>query len=152
MAHGLLITLTILNPQMLFSKPFSRRENGGMKTGFDIMITDRNPHVRRFVAREIAAAGYRVREAECGADVLFQVSRNKALDLLILDPDLPDIDSAVLLQRIRKRIPALPVVIHAFSSDMEDHPEYLKIERCVEKRGASTERLKEVIQDLLTRR
>lgn len=123
-----------------------------MKTGFDILITDHNPHVRRFIAREMAAAGYRVQEAECGADVLFQVSRNQTVDLLILDPDLPDIDSVVFLQRLRKRTPALPVVIHAFSSDMEEHPVYLKTERFVEKRGASIEHLKEVIQDLLTRR
>jgi DNA-binding response OmpR family regulator len=123
-----------------------------MKTGFNILITDHNPHVRRFIAREMAAAGYRVQEAECGADVLFQVSRNKTVDLLILDPGLPDIDSAVLLQRLRKRTPLLPVVIHAFSSDLENHPEYLKNTRFVEKRGASIERLKEVIQDLLTRR
>jgi len=123
-----------------------------MKTGFDILITDHNPHVRRLIAREMSAAGYGVQEAECGADVLSQVSRNKAPDLLILDPELPDIDSAILLQRLRKRVPALPVVIHAFSSDMEDHPDFLKSEWFVEKRGASIEHLKEVIQDLLTRR
>ena len=123
-----------------------------MKTGFNIVITDRNPHVRRFIAREMAAAGYRVQEAECGSDVLFHVTRNKDLDLLILDPDLPDIDSAVLIKRLRGRIPPLPVVIHAFSSDLEDHPEFLNMERFVEKRGASVERLKEVIQDLLTRK
>ncbi len=122
-----------------------------MKKRFDILIADRNPHVRRFIAREMTAEGYRVQEAESGADVLRQIYRNEAIDLLILDPDLPDVDSTVLLRRLRNRIPFLPVVIHAFSSDKEDHPDYLKSSAFVEKRGASIERLKEVVRDKLTR-
>lgn len=120
-----------------------------MKKRFDILIADRNPHVRRFIAREMAAAGCRVQEAESGADVLRQIYRNEAIDLLILDPDLPDVDSTVLLKRLRNRIPFLPVVIHAFASDREDHPDYLRSEAFVEKRGASIERLKEVVRNKL---
>lgn len=120
-----------------------------MKKRFDILIADRNPHVRRFIHREMTAAGYRVQEAESGADVLRQIYRNEAIDLLILDPDLPDVDSAVLLKRIRNRIPFLPVVIHAFAPDRDDHPDYMKTEAFVLKRGASIERLKEVVRNKL---
>jgi DNA-binding response OmpR family regulator len=122
-----------------------------VKKRFDILIADRNPHVRRFIAREMAAAGYRVQEAESGADVLRQIYRNEVIDLLILDPDLPDVDSAVLLKRLRNRIPFLPVVIHAFASDRDDHPDYLKMEAFVEKRGASIEPLKEMARNMLGR-
>ncbi len=122
-----------------------------MNEDFDIMITDHNPHVRRFVSRELRAAGYRVREVESGAEVLRQIYRKEAIDLLILDPELPDVDPGLLLKRLRNRIPFLPVVIHAFLSDVEDHPDYLKTAAFVEKRGSSIERLKEVVADILRR-
>ncbi len=122
-----------------------------MNERFDIMITDRNPHVRRFISRELTAAGYQVREAESGAEVLRQIHRNEAIDLLILDPDLPDVDPALLLKRLRNRIPILPVVIHAFAPDGDDHSDYLKIAAFVEKRGSSIDRLKEVVADILKR-
>lgn len=122
-----------------------------MNERFDIMITDRNPHVRRFISRELTAAGYRVREAESGAEVLRRIYRNEAIDLLILDPDLPDVDPALLLKRLRNRIPVLPLVIHAFAPDGEDHPGYLNTAAFVEKRGSSIDRLKEVVADILER-
>ncbi len=122
-----------------------------MNERFDIMITDRNPHVRQFISRELTAAGYRVREAGNGTDALRQIYRNEAIDLLILDPDLPDVDPALLLKRLRNRIPYLPVVIHAFAADVDDHSDYLKTAAFVEKRGSSIDRLKEVVADILKR-
>lgn len=121
-----------------------------MEKQFDILIADRNPHVRQFIARELAAAGHRVQEVENGADVLRQVYQSENIDLLILDPDLPDVDSGMLLKRLRNRIPFLPVVIHAFATDREDHPDYLKTKAFVEKRGGSIEPLKAMVQDILT--
>jgi DNA-binding NtrC family response regulator len=115
------------------------------------MITDRNPHVRRYISRELTAAGYRVREAESGAEVIRRIYRNEAIDLVVLDPDLPDVDPALLLRRLRNRIPFLPVVIHAFATDVDDHPDDLKIAAFVEKRGSSIDRLKEVVADVLKR-
>lgn len=120
-----------------------------MKERFEILIADRNPNVRRFIAREMTAAGYRVKEAESGADILRQIYRSEAVDLLILDPDLPDVDTEVVLRRVRNRIPFLPVVIHAFASDREGHPSYSETGDFVVKRGASIERLKEVVRSRL---
>lgn len=121
------------------------------ETTFTILIADRNPHVREFLKREMAAEGYRIRLAENGKDVLKWSYAPEPLDLLILDPDLPDVDADTLFARLADRIPALPMVIHTFLSDYrvpETHPGDVAL---VEKRGSSIESLKQIVARLLIR-
>ena len=97
-----------------------------MKGSFTILIADRNRHVREFLRREMIKEGYHVREAKNGQEVLREVYTHEHLDLLILDPDLPDVNISIILEKLENRIPALPVVIHAFPSDYIDDPDILK--------------------------
>lgn len=92
-----------------------------MKHSPTILIADRNPYVRRFMQREMKNAGYEVMLAENGRQLLFWVERRLALDLVILDPDLPDTDPAALLAKIRRRAPALPVIIHGHTGEAADN-------------------------------
>lgn len=118
---------------------------------FTILIADRNPHVREFLKREMAAEGYRVRLAENGKDVLKWSYAPEPLDLLILDPDLPDVDANTLLARLADRIPALPMVIHTFLSDFSAPEASAGDIAFVEKRGSSIESLKQIVERLLVR-
>ena len=88
-----------------------------MKDQFTILIADRNSHVRKFLQREMTAAGYRVRLAESAGEVLKCAFRHEPLDLVILDPDLPGAEDTSLLQHLFDRIPALPVVVHSYSAE-----------------------------------
>lgn len=114
-----------------------------MKAKIHILIADRNPHVREFLKRELEAAGYAVQVAERGRQVLGWVYQDEALDLLILDPDLSDMDASVLLERLQDRIPCLPVILHTF--DPEPSPGFINVAAVVEKGGRSIERLKALI-------
>jgi DNA-binding NtrC family response regulator len=123
-----------------------------MKKGFTILIADRNPHVRELLKREMVAEGYRVRLAENGRDVLKWSYDSDALDLLILDPDLPDIGESALFSRLTDRIPALPMIIHALYSDCPSP--YMAsgtVVAFVEKGGSSIESLKQVTADILNK-
>ncbi|OQX01031.1 MAG: hypothetical protein BWK80_60810 [Desulfobacteraceae bacterium IS3] len=120
-----------------------------MKKEFEILIADRNPHVREFLRREMTADGYRVRLAENGRELIKWVCHEKAPDLLILDPDLPDAEETDLIKKLQERIPYLPVVIHTFISDYAGYSEMLKAAVFVEKKGSSIERLKQVVADIL---
>lgn len=113
------------------------------------MIADRNRHVREFLRREMIAEGYHVREAKNGQEVLREVYTHEHLDLLILDPDLPDINLSTIFEKLENRIPTLPVVIHGFPSDYIDDPDVLKKMPFVEKRGDSIEHLKRVVFEVL---
>jgi len=118
---------------------------------FHILIADRNPNVRVFLKREMVTEGYRIRLAENGREVLKWSYHQAPLDLLILDPDLPDADVSALLQKLADRIPALPVVVHAFASEFNGVAAVLTDATFVEKKGNSVERLKQVVFDLLNR-
>lgn len=113
------------------------------------MIADRNRHVRGFLKREMIKEGYHVREAKNGREILKEIYTHEHLDLLIFDPDLPDINISTMLEKLEDRIPALPVVIHAFPSDDMDDPDILKKVPFVEKRGDSIEHLKSVVLEVL---
>ena len=118
-----------------------------MKEKFIILIADRNLHVRNLLKREMVAEGYGVRLAENGRDVLKWSYDSIPLDLLILDPDLPDIDEFALFVRLADRIPALPMVIHTLLSDYTTPMRITGTVAFVEKRGSSIERLKQVVAD-----
>jgi len=120
-----------------------------VKKEFNILIADRNPHVREFLKREMMTDGYQVRLAENGRQLLKWVYRHEHLDLLIVDPDLPDIDVLSLVTKLRDRIPFLPVVVHTFLSDYSDHLDVLQSFPFVEKKGSSIEHLKKVVFDIL---
>jgi len=120
-----------------------------MKEKFTILIADRNAHVRGYLKREMMAEGYLIRLAENGREVLKWAYHPEPIDLVIFDPDMPDIDGASLFSKLQDRIPSLPIVIHSFPSDYArgsvDHSEAV----FVEKRGNSIEKLKKVVNDLL---
>ena len=120
-----------------------------MERKYTILIADRNPHVREFLRREMTAAGYRILLADKGRDVVKRVYQHEPVDLLILDPDLPDVEESAVLKKIRNRIPALPVVVHTYVSDYETHQDLVNAAAFVEKRGSSIENLREVVSEIL---
>ena len=116
---------------------------------FTILISDRNRNVREFLKREMMAEGYRVRLAKSGREVLEWAYHHESIDLVILDLDLPDASGMAILEKLEDRIPTLPVVIHAFLSDYDNHPAVSNAAALVEKEGTSVERLKKVVAEIL---
>ena len=123
-----------------------------MEKEFKILVADRNQHVREFIKRELMAEGYKVRLAKNVQEVLKNVFYPETLDLLILDPDLPGTDKLSLLKELQDRIPTLPVVVHTYLSDYNDHTNILSKLAFVEKSGSSVEGLKKMVFEILRKR
>ena len=115
----------------------------------EILIADRNPRVRRFLKRELTAAGYHVRLVDNGKALLQLVYSGLKIDLLILDPDFPCRDAIDLSRRISDRIPHLPVVLHSVRGADELHNFSGGTIVHIEKNGDSIELLKETIHAIL---
>ncbi len=122
-----------------------------MENKFTILIADRNPHVRSFLQRELEDEGYRIKLVENSREVLKWVYRQKAVDLIILDPDLPDAEESSLLQKLENRIPSIPVVVHTFLADYANMPAVFNFAAYVEKSGNSIDSIKQVVFDILQR-
>ena len=114
-----------------------------------ILIADKNRHVREFLKREMIAEGYKVRLAKSGREVLEWAYYNDPLDLLILDPDLPDASEIAIIEKLQNRIPTLPVVLHAYRSDYANNPSFLSTTAFVEKTASSIEGLKKAVSEIL---
>jgi DNA-binding NtrC family response regulator len=123
-----------------------------MEKRHTILIADRNSHVRGFLKRELMAEGYDIRLATCGREVLNWAYRLQPLDLIILDLDLPDIDEQSLFSKLQDRIPVLPIIIHSFHPDGAKHAVDNEYAVFVEKGGNSIEKLKAVVNDMLSSR
>lgn len=120
-----------------------------MRKGYNILIADRNPHVRELLRREMTLEGYRVQLAKTGLEVINYTLEQDFFDLLILDPDLPDIDKSFLLKKLGERIPPLPVVVHSFLSENGEQQDILTTVTFVEKKGSSIDHLKEIVAEIL---
>jgi CheY-like chemotaxis protein len=124
-------------------------EGDSLRTGFNILIADRNPRVRDFLKREMVSEGYQVRLARNGREVLQCINSSEPPDLLILDLDLPDMGQMPILEEIQKRMPTVPVVVHTFLSEYLNHPPILSNVSLVEKQGTNIDSLKNVVLDIL---
>jgi DNA-binding NtrC family response regulator len=114
-----------------------------------ILIADRNPHIREFLQRELTAEGYRVWLAENGRQVLQWAGHGDLIDLLIIDPDLPDMNEAVLLEKLQARMPVLPIILHSWIADYDPNTAFFQGALFVEKNGNSVESLKHAVSHLL---
>jgi len=116
---------------------------------FNLLIADRNPHIRNFLKREMEAEGYHVQLAKNAREVLNVIYSSEPIDLAIVDLDLPGANELNLLRCLEDRIPVLPFVIHSYVSDYRETSSNFRAATIVPKQGSSSETLKDVIKDLL---
>lgn len=116
----------------------------------EVLIADRNPHIRAFLKRELSACGYNVRLAENGKALLKLLYGRVRIDLLVLDPDFPGVDANVIARKIVDRVPQLPVVLYCIRGTENITDIVSGNVFHVEKNGNSVEILKEVIQKILS--
>ena len=121
-----------------------------MDRQYTILVADRNSRVRGFLKRELMAEGYHVQLAEDGKQVLKKVYHSDPLDLIILDPDLPDAEENILLKGLQNRIPSLPLIVHAIQSECDAYGFLPDDAVFVEKGDKSVEHLKMVVAEILS--
>lgn len=119
-----------------------------MTNSFSILIADRNPHISKFLKRELEAEGYRVQVAKDGPEILTIINIDDSPDLLILDPDMPSVDGSLILETIRDRLPTLAIIIHTLHPEDEDQSITQSTYSFLEKQG-NTDYLKKEIKKVL---
>lgn len=116
-----------------------------------ILIADRNPNVREFLKREMISENYRVLCAE-DAKTMFKLTFEPFMvDVLILDPDLPDMEASDVLGKLSVQSPGLPVIIHSFSEENGFSP-ITDTALFIEKGGGSIEVIKRALKEKIMER
>jgi DNA-binding NtrC family response regulator len=120
-----------------------------MKKEFNLLIVDRNPHIRNFLKREMQTEGHHVQLARNAKEVLKIIYSPEPIDLIIIDLDLPGTSELNLLKCLEDRSPALPLVIHSDLFYYSESTSLISKATFVPKQGNSSETLKDVVRNLL---
>jgi CheY-like chemotaxis protein len=77
-----------------------------------ILVVDDDPTLRSLLVETLDAVGYRVSAASDGVEALAELRRREptAIDLLLTDIKMPNMDGFALLKKIRRSYPDLPVL------------------------------------------
>ncbi|MDY0161688.1 response regulator transcription factor [Desulfobotulus sp.] len=84
-----------------------------------ILLIEDEPHLREGIRLNLRLAGYEVLCAASGEEGLERWEQ-QAVDLVILDRMLPDMDGLRVLEKIRRVDPDLPVLILSAKGEVED--------------------------------
>src|SRR5262245_40890210 len=80
-----------------------------------VLVIDDEPPIRKLLRMGLSTQGYHILEAPDGKTALNLLAREP--DLIILDLGLPDIPGHELLQKIRARNEAVPIVVLSSRGD-----------------------------------
>ncbi len=91
-----------------------------------ILVVDDEPAILRFLRTGLGAQGYLVSEAQ-GGQAALDALRRSAVDLVILDLGLPDMDGLEVIRQLRKAGSALPVIVLSSRDDERGKVEALDL-------------------------
>ncbi|ACN17078.1 response regulator receiver protein [Desulforapulum autotrophicum HRM2] len=86
-----------------------------MTKPFHILVTDTNLHVRSLLKRELEQDGHTIYMAKNKKEAHGYIYGSNQLDIIVLDPELPDFFGQSLLDEIQDRIPPVKIIIHTFA-------------------------------------
>lgn len=75
-----------------------------------VLVVDDQDFVRDVIRISLEGAGYTVREAASPLDAIAQVRDDAAIDLLVTDVVMPEMDAFELAERISREVPGLRVL------------------------------------------
>ncbi len=94
-----------------------------------ILITDDEPLTRRSLQEILRYDGYNVSTAEDGAQAL-QIMKESAVDIVLADLKMPNIDGMELLRKVKEDYPQTHVVLMSAYGNIENAVEAMRLGAC----------------------
>ncbi len=101
---------------------FPRHPQNPQVTPPTVLVVDDEPAIREVVACMLEDEGYSVRQATDGLEALQEMEAEE-IDLVLSDVKMPGLDGAALVQGLRRRRLAVPVVLMSAVSPGIDLPD-----------------------------
>ena len=120
-----------------------------MKNEHVILVADRNPRIRNFLQRELKSEGHCVYTAESVDQLKQWFYRPSRLDALVIDPDMPGLDSKTHLSDLLSMRPGLAVIFHCLIKDGFSVRAPGRVLAFIEKSGQSIDLLKQQLRTIL---
>ncbi len=91
-----------------------------------ILIADDEPNIRKSLDRVLSMEGYKVLQATTGKEAL-EVVRRRAVDLVLMDVLMPELDGLGALGSMREELDELPVVMMSGNATIESAVQATKL-------------------------
>ncbi|HLP77833.1 MAG TPA: response regulator, partial [Candidatus Paceibacterota bacterium] len=115
-----------------------------------ILIVDDEQAARQLVSESLVSQGYRVLAAAGGEEAIRLFTRHQAeIRLLLTDSAMPDMNGRETVAAIRRKNPALPVILASAEADTEG--EFSKPPSAVLQKPFSLDELMTTVHEALTR-
>jgi PAS domain S-box-containing protein len=158
-APGRGTTMRISFPLSLGQSPAPRAPARGRDTGEPlggappiVLLAEDEEAVRRTSKRMLERAGYHVLAARHGADALRMLDQVKgAVDVLVTDVSMPEVDGVALASRARAQVPGLPVVFVSGYSDVLTEQTLRGMDAVFLPKPFSAEQLTTAVAEMLAR-
>jgi two-component system, OmpR family, copper resistance phosphate regulon response regulator CusR len=92
-----------------------------------VLIVEDEARIADFLAKGLKRQGYEVRCAYTGSEALESAEGEPAIDLVVLDLGLPDIDGLEVLRELRARGSDVPVIVLTARTEAVDRAEALRL-------------------------
>jgi DNA-binding response OmpR family regulator len=92
-----------------------------------VLIVEDEARIADFLAKGLRRQGYDVRCAHTGSEALESAGAEPAIDLVVLDLGLPDIDGLEVLKELRARGSDVPVIVLTARTEAIDRAEALRL-------------------------
>lgn len=117
-----------------------------------ILLADDDAAVRDLVSRALTSEGHSVHVTQDGLEALDYLTANlKAVDLLVTDVDMPQLDGLSLAEKALGLNPALGIVLMSGFSDQLDRAAGLKAKRLASiPKPFTLEQIKVMVRSLLS--
>ena len=89
----------------------------------DIAVTDKNPHVREFLCRELIGLGHWARALSSTGELFEALSGPRPPQVLVLDPEAAGARLAELARLLKHRAGSVAVMLHVFEGS-DPQPEF----------------------------
>ena len=91
-----------------------------------VLVVDDEPAITRFLRAGLTSQGYLVTDAADGGSAM-EALRHGAIDLMVLDLGLPDVDGLEIIRGVRASGSALPIIVLSSRSDERGKVEALDL-------------------------
>lgn len=123
-----------------------------MIPSFYILLADPNPHICRLLQRELRALPCKTEAAYTARALIEKISQDRRVgklpDLLLFDPDMPDMRKEDLLKFLYQEISLPLIVLHSINAEerlRQDSP-YANPTVLVEKNDSSPVLIKRIVE------
>jgi two-component system, OmpR family, copper resistance phosphate regulon response regulator CusR len=92
-----------------------------------LLIVEDEARIADFLAKGLRRQGYDVQCAYTGTEALERAAAGEAIDLVVLDLGLPDIDGLEVLRALREGGSDVPVIVLTARTEERDRAEALRL-------------------------